>query len=124
MWARFRGTINLSSPTRALPVAIIRFSPLAVNGSSVVPVCLPFNDHSVSPCLTTKTRGVVILSVIPISIIKKSFTELIELCFELVQRFTPRSDAHSKFYNKHNVRSIGMDLDVRSNKQQFSKYYK
>ena len=65
MCARFRGTINLSSPIRALPVALIRFSPLAVNGSSVVPVCLPFNDHSVSPCLTTKTRGVAIALEVP-----------------------------------------------------------
>jgi hypothetical protein len=38
--ASFDGFMSLSSPTSALPVAIIRFSPLAVSGSSVVPVCL------------------------------------------------------------------------------------
>ena len=38
MCARFPGTISRSSPTRALPVARILFSPLAVRGSSVVPV--------------------------------------------------------------------------------------
>lgn len=55
--ARFPGTINLSSPTNALPVAFMRFSPAAVRGSSVVPVCLPLSDHSVSPCRIMKTRG-------------------------------------------------------------------
>lgn len=59
--ARFLGTINRSSPTNALPVALIRFSPLAVRGISDVPVCLPFSDHSVSPCLMMKTRGVIFL---------------------------------------------------------------
>jgi hypothetical protein len=59
MWAKFLGTINLSSPTSALPVALILLSPFAVSGSSVVPVCLPFKDHSVSPWRTTNTRGVV-----------------------------------------------------------------
>ena len=59
MWAIFDGTINRSSPTSALPVALIRFSPLAVNGSSVEPVWRPFSDHSVSPCRIMKTRGVV-----------------------------------------------------------------
>lgn len=62
MWASFRGTISLSSPTRARPVALILFSPLAVRGSSVVPVCLPLRDHSVSPWRTTKTRGVDIMA--------------------------------------------------------------
>jgi hypothetical protein len=38
MWAKFRGTINRSSPINALPVALILFSPFAVRGSSVVPV--------------------------------------------------------------------------------------
>lgn len=57
MCARFPGTISLSSPTRALPVARIRFSPFAVRGMSVLPVCLPLRDHSVSPCRTMKTRG-------------------------------------------------------------------
>lgn len=47
--ARFRGTINRSSPTSARPVAMILFSPFSVRGSSVVPVCRPFKDHSVSP---------------------------------------------------------------------------
>ena len=60
-WASCEGTINRSSPTSALPVALILFSPLAVSGSSVVPVCRPFKDHSVSPCRTMKTRGVVIV---------------------------------------------------------------
>lgn len=32
--------MSLSSPTRAFPVAMMRFSPFAVRGSSVVPVCL------------------------------------------------------------------------------------
>lgn len=40
MWASVEGTISRSGPTSALPVAIIRFSPLAVSGMSVVPVCL------------------------------------------------------------------------------------
>lgn len=47
--ATLLGTINLSSPTNAFPVARIRFSPFSVSGISVVPVCRPFNDHSVSP---------------------------------------------------------------------------
>jgi len=58
--ARFRGTISLSSPINARPVARIRFSPFAVRGSSVMPVCRPLRDHSVSPWRITKTRGVVI----------------------------------------------------------------
>lgn len=58
MWAILDGTINRSSPTSALPVALIRFSPLAVNGSSVEPVCRPFSDHSVSPWRMMNTRGV------------------------------------------------------------------
>lgn len=49
MCARFLGLINRSSPTSAWPVAWILFSPLAVKGSSVVPVCRPLRDHSVSP---------------------------------------------------------------------------
>ena len=49
MWASLEGTMRRSSPTRAFPVARIRFSPLAVRGMSVVPVCLPLRDHSVSP---------------------------------------------------------------------------
>ena len=60
MCARFFGTMRRSSPISALPVALIRFSPLAVKGSSVVPVCRPLSDHSVSPWRITKTRGVVI----------------------------------------------------------------
>lgn len=52
--------MSRSSPTKALPVARIRFSPLSVRGSSVVPVCRPFSDHSVSPCRMMKARGVVI----------------------------------------------------------------
>jgi hypothetical protein len=60
MWASFRGTIKRSSPTNALPVAMILFSPSVVNGSSVVPVCRPLRDHSVSPWRTMKTLGVVI----------------------------------------------------------------
>jgi hypothetical protein len=40
MCARFEGTMSLSSPTKALPVALMRFSPLDVSGRSVVPVCL------------------------------------------------------------------------------------
>lgn len=38
MWASFLGTIGLSLPTRARPVALMRLSPLAVRGMSVVPV--------------------------------------------------------------------------------------
>lgn len=49
MWASLEGTMRRSSPTRAFPVARIRFSPLAVRGMSVLPVCLPLRDHSVSP---------------------------------------------------------------------------
>lgn len=59
MWASFEGTINRSSPINALPVALIRFSPLAVKWSSVEPVCRPFSDHSVSPWRMMNTRGVV-----------------------------------------------------------------
>ncbi len=58
MWARWEGTIRRSSPTRAFPVARMRFSPLGVKGSSVVPVWRPLRDHSVSPWRTMKTRGV------------------------------------------------------------------
>lgn len=47
-----------SSPTRAFPVARMRFSPLEVRGSSVVPVWRPLRDHSVSPWRTMKMRGV------------------------------------------------------------------
>jgi len=57
MWARFFGTMSLSSPTRALPVARMRFSPFSVRGSSVVPVWRPLRDHSVSPWRIMKTRG-------------------------------------------------------------------
>jgi hypothetical protein len=72
IWARLEGTIKRSSPTKALPVAMIRFSPLAVRGMSELPVCLskllfvyrllntllPFRDHSVSPWRMMKTLGV------------------------------------------------------------------
>lgn len=58
--ANFDGTINRSGPTSALPVARIRLAPLAVSGSSVVPVCRPSRDHSVSPWRMMKARGVVI----------------------------------------------------------------
>lgn len=57
MCARFPGTMSLSSPTSAFPVARTRFSPLAVKGSSVVPVWRPLSDHSVSPWRIIKTRG-------------------------------------------------------------------
>lgn len=60
MWASFLGTINRSLPTRARPVALIRFSPFAVRGMSVEPVCRPLSDHSVSPWRMMKTLGVVI----------------------------------------------------------------
>lgn len=60
MCATLDGTISLSSPTRAFPVARMRFSPLAVNGMSDVPVCRPLSDHSVSPWRMMKARGVVI----------------------------------------------------------------
>ena len=60
IWASLEGTMSLSSPTNARPVARIRFSPFSVSDSSVVPVCRPFNDHSVSPCRMMKARGVVI----------------------------------------------------------------
>jgi hypothetical protein len=49
--------MSLSSPTNALPVARIRFSPFAVRGMSVEPVWRPFNDHSVSPWRMMKTLG-------------------------------------------------------------------
>lgn len=42
----------------ARPVALTRFSPLAVRGISVEPVWRPSRDHSVSPWRTMKTRGV------------------------------------------------------------------
>jgi hypothetical protein len=58
--ANFDGTINRSGPMSALPVARIRLAPLAVSGSSVVPVCRPSRDHSVSPWRMMKARGVVI----------------------------------------------------------------
>lgn len=45
MCARLRGTMRRSLPMRALPVALIRFSPFGVNGSSVVPVCLEFSSQ-------------------------------------------------------------------------------
>jgi hypothetical protein len=57
MCARFPGTISLSSPTSAFPVATIRFSPLGVSGMSDTPVCRPLRDHSVSPWRIMKTRG-------------------------------------------------------------------
>ena len=47
--ARLLGTISLSGPTNARPVARMRFSPLAVSGMSVTLVCRPLSDHSVSP---------------------------------------------------------------------------
>ena len=49
--------MSLSSPTSARPD--VRFSPFSVRGSSVVPVCRPFSDHSVSPWRMMKARGVV-----------------------------------------------------------------
>ena len=52
------GTISLSGPTKALPVARMRFSPFAVSGMSLVPVWRPLRDHSVSPWRMMKTRGV------------------------------------------------------------------
>lgn len=58
MWSSLLGTIRRSGPTIALPVARTRFSPLAVSGMSVRPVCLPLSDHSVSPWRTMKTLGV------------------------------------------------------------------
>jgi hypothetical protein len=57
MHARFPGTMRRSFPTRALPVARMRFSPAGVRGMSVVPVWRPSRDHSVSPWRTMKTRG-------------------------------------------------------------------
>ena len=57
----FEGTMSRSSPTRAFPVARIRFSPFGVKGSSVEPVCRPLRDHSVSPWRIMKARGVVII---------------------------------------------------------------
>ena len=39
---------------------MIRRSPFAVRGSSVVPVCRPFSDQDVSPWRIRKARGVVI----------------------------------------------------------------
>lgn len=56
-WTKFLGTINRSFPTRPLPVAAIRFSPLGVSGRSVIPVCRPLRDHSVSPWRMMKQRG-------------------------------------------------------------------
>lgn len=57
MCARFPGTMRRSFPTRALPVARMRFSPAEVREMSVVPVWRPLSDHSVSPWRTMKTRG-------------------------------------------------------------------
>lgn len=54
-------TMRRSSPTKALPVARILLSPLAVSGMSEMPVWRPFRLHSVSPWRTMKTLGVVIL---------------------------------------------------------------
>ena len=51
--------MSRSLPTSARPVARIRFSPFSVSGSSVVPVCRPLSDHSVSPWRMMKARGVV-----------------------------------------------------------------
>lgn len=62
MWASLEGTMSLSSPTSARPVARILFSPFSVSGSSVVPVCRPLSDHSVSPWRIMKARGVVIVA--------------------------------------------------------------
>lgn len=58
MCATFLGTINLSCPTSALPVARTRCSPSSVSGMSVRDVCRPSRDHSVSPWRMMKTRGV------------------------------------------------------------------
>lgn len=60
MCVSFLGTIRRSLPTRALPVALTLFSPLAVSGMSLTPVCCPLSDHSVSPWRRMKTRGVAI----------------------------------------------------------------
>lgn len=57
-WVSLSGTMSLSFPTRALPVAVTLFSPSAVRAISVTPVCLPVSDHSVSPWRAMKTRGV------------------------------------------------------------------
>jgi len=54
--------MSRSEPTSAFPVARIRFSPFTVRGMSLVPVCFPFSDHSVSPWRMMKTRGVVIFA--------------------------------------------------------------
>lgn len=61
MCATFLGTISRSSPTKALPVFLMRFSPFSVRGSSVVPVWRPLRDHSVSPWRMMKARGVVMV---------------------------------------------------------------
>ncbi len=58
MCASLLGTMSRSEPTRARPVARMRRSPFTVRGCSVVPVCRPLSDHSVSPWRTMKTRGV------------------------------------------------------------------
>ena len=60
MCASLEGTISRSSPTRALPVDLIRFSPFPVRGNSVLPVWRPLRDHSVSPWRMIKALGVVI----------------------------------------------------------------
>lgn len=59
--ARFPGLINLLSPTRACPVCLILDSPFSVRARSVVPVCRPLSDHSVSPWRMMKTLGVVMV---------------------------------------------------------------
>lgn len=61
MCARFPGLINLLSPTRACPVCLILDSPLGVRARSVMPVCRPLSDHSVSPWRMMNTRGVAIV---------------------------------------------------------------
>ena len=61
--AKLLGTINLSSPTSALPVALTRFSPFSVSGMSETPVWRPLSDHSVSPWRIIKTRGSGIVSI-------------------------------------------------------------
>lgn len=61
MCARLLGLINLLSPTRACPVCLILDSPFVVRARSVLPVCRPLSDHSVSPWRMMKTRGVVMV---------------------------------------------------------------
>lgn len=63
-WTSFLGAISRSFPTSAFPVALIRFSPFSVRARSVIPVCRPFSDHSVSPWRMMKQRGAMLIIVI------------------------------------------------------------